>query len=279
MSMSKAARFSTDIHDRTTPGDRMTQTAGPPDPELFAGPLAGKAAIVTGAGQGAGRGVAEAFARAGARVALLGRTRSKLEAVAAGLGRGTGLPVVCDVGDASQISEAVAEVVAHFGGVQVLVNAAHHTIRNGALLDVAEEDLDALWRTGPLATLRLMRACHPHLAGDGVIINFGSGAQFAPQGYGAYAATKDAIQALTRAAAVEWGHEHIRAHVIIPHVVSPSMEAAFQGRYEDLLTRIPAGRLGQPEDIGAAAVFLAGPGATFLTGQALMVDGGMQYHR
>jgi NAD(P)-dependent dehydrogenase (short-subunit alcohol dehydrogenase family) len=57
------------------------------------------------------------------------------------------------------------------------------------------------------------------------------------------------------------------------------MEAAFQGRYEDLLTRIPAGRLGQPEDIGAAAVFLAGPGATFLTGQVLMVDGGMQYHR
>jgi NAD(P)-dependent dehydrogenase (short-subunit alcohol dehydrogenase family) len=57
------------------------------------------------------------------------------------------------------------------------------------------------------------------------------------------------------------------------------MEAAFQGRYEDLLTRIPAGRLGQPEDIGAAAVFLAGPGARFLTGQVLMVDGGMQYHR
>src|SRR5262249_42676428 len=156
-------------------------------------------------------------------------------------------------------------VVAAFGGVQILVNAAHHTIRDGALLDVTDDDIDALWRTGPLATLRLMRACHPYLAGDGVIINFGSGAQFRPPGYGAYAAAKDAIQALTRAAAVEWGKDGIRVHVIVPHVVSPSMEATFQGRYDDLLTRIPVGRLGRPEDIGAAAVFLAGPGATFLT--------------
>lgn len=243
------------------------------------GPLAGKTAIVTGAGQGAGRGVAEAFAAAGARVALIGRTRAKLEAVAAGLGSGMALPVVCDVADPEQIDLAIATVLKAFDGVQILVNAAHHTIRDGTLLGIADDDLDALWRTGPLATLRLMRACHPHLAGDGVIINFGSGAQFRPQGYGAYAAAKDAIQALTRAAAVEWGADGIRAHVIVPHVVSPSMTATFNGQYDELLTRIPVGRLGRPEDIGAAAVFLAGPGATFLTGQVLMVDGGMQYHR
>jgi meso-butanediol dehydrogenase / (S,S)-butanediol dehydrogenase / diacetyl reductase len=257
----------------------MTHAATAPGSGLSAGPLAGKAAIVTGAGQGAGRGVAEAFARAGARVALVGRTRGKLEEMAARLGSGIGLPIVCDVAEPAQIDGAVAAVVAAFGGVQILVNAAHHTIRDGTLLDVTDDDLDALWRTGPLATLRLMRACHPYLTGDGVIINFGSGAQFRPQGYGAYAAAKDAIQALTRAAAVEWGKDGIRAHVIVPHVVSPSMEAAFQGQYDDLLTRIPVGRLGRPEDIGAAAVFLASPDATFLSGQVLMVDGGMQYHR
>jgi meso-butanediol dehydrogenase/(S,S)-butanediol dehydrogenase/diacetyl reductase len=257
----------------------MTHAVTAPGSGLSVAPLAGKAAIVTGAGQGAGRGVAEAFARAGARVALVGRTPAKLAEAAAGLGRGAGLPVVCDVAEPAQIDRAVAAVVAAFGGVQILVNAAHHTIRDGALLDVTDEDIDALWRTGPLATLRLMRACHRYLAGDGVIINFGSGAQFRPQGYGAYAAAKDAIQALTRAAAVEWGNDGIRAHVIVPHVVSPSMEATYQGRYDDLLTRIPVGRLGRPEDIGAAAVFLAGPDATFLTGQVLMVDGGMQYHR
>jgi len=247
--------------------------------KLPAGPLAGKAAIVTGAGQGAGRGIAEAFAAAGARVALVGRTRAKLDDVAAGLGSGVGLPIVCDIAEPDQIEAAVGAAVAAFGGIQILVNAAHHTIRDGTLLEVADDDLDALWRTGPLATLRLMRACHPYLAGDGVIINFGSGAQFRPQGYGAYAAAKDGIQALTRAAAVEWGKDGIRAHVIVPHVVSPSMMATYNGQYDELLTRIPVGRLGAPEDIGAAAVFLAGPGATFLTGQVLMVDGGMQYHR
>jgi meso-butanediol dehydrogenase / (S,S)-butanediol dehydrogenase / diacetyl reductase len=247
--------------------------------KLPAGPLAGKTALVTGAGQGAGRGVAEAFAAAGARVALVGRTRAKLDDVAAGLGSDIALPIVCDIADPDQIEAAVGAATSAFGGIQILVNAAHHTIRDGTLLDVADDDLDALWRTGPLATLRLMRACHPYLAGDGVIINFGSGAQFRPQGYGAYAAAKDGIQALTRAAAVEWGKDGIRAHVIVPHVVSPSMMATYNGHYDELLTRIPVGRLGAPEDIGAAAVFLAGPGATFLTGQVLMVDGGMQYHR
>jgi NAD(P)-dependent dehydrogenase (short-subunit alcohol dehydrogenase family) len=257
----------------------MAYAAAAPGSGLCAGPLAGKAAIVTGAGQGAGRGIAEAFAAAGARVALVGRTRGKLDEVAARLRVGLALPVVCDVAEPDQIGEAVAAVVAAFGGIQILVNAAHHAVRGGTLLDVTDDDVDALWRTGPLATLRLMRACHPYLAGDGVIINFGSGAQFRPQGYGAYAAAKDAIQALTRAAAVEWGKDSIRAHVIVPHVVSPSMTAAFNGQYDELIARTPVGRLGQPEDIGAVAVFLAGPGAAFLTGQVLMVDGGMQYHR
>jgi len=244
-------------------------------------PLDGKVAIVTGAGQGAGRGVAEAFVAAGARVALVGRTLSKLEAVAAACPEGTTLPLACDVGDADGLAATVDRVVDGFGGVQVLVNAAHHTVRDGALLEVTDDDIDALWRTGPLASLRLMRLCHPHLRGDGVIINFGSGAQFTPQGYGAYAATKDALSALTRAAAVEWGPDGIRCHVIVPHVVSPSMEEDLgrQGRMESIVGKIPVGRLGQPADVGGVAVFLAGPSATFLTGQTLMVDGGMIYHR
>jgi NAD(P)-dependent dehydrogenase (short-subunit alcohol dehydrogenase family) len=246
-----------------------------------AGLLAGKVAVVTGAGQGAGRGVAEAFVAEGARVALVGRTRGRLEEVAAALPAGTAYPVVCDVGEAQQVGAAVQQVVAELGGIQVLVNAAQHTVRRGSLLELAEDDLDALWRTGPLATLRLMRACHPYLRGDGVVINFGSGAQFGPEGYGGYAATKEAIHALTRAAAVEWGADTIRVHLIVPHVVSPSMEAdlAERGGDDTLLRRIPVGRLGRPQDVGRAAVFLAGPDATFLTGQVLMVDGGMKYHR
>ncbi|MER5181642.1 SDR family oxidoreductase [Streptomyces sp. NPDC002896] len=247
-----------------------------------AGPLAGKTAIITGAGQGAGRGIAEAFVRAGARVALLGRSLGKLEDVAAGLPEGMALPVACDVGDGAQITCTVAKVVEAYGGVRILVNAAQHTVRGGAFLDVPENDIDALWRTGPLATLRLMRACYPYLRGDGVIINFGSGAQFTPQGYGVYAGTKEAIQAFTRTAAVEWGPENIRCHLIVPLVVSPSMaeDRAAAGRGYDSLTKgVPLQRLGTPDDIGRAAVFLAGPDATYMTGQVLMLDGGSKYHR
>ena len=244
-------------------------------------PLDGRVALVTGAGQGAGRGVAEAFVAAGARVALVGRTLSKLAAVADGLPGGSTLAVACDVTDPEQLTTTVDRVVAELGGIQILVNAAHHTGRDAPLLEVTDADLEALWTSGPLATLRLMRLCHPHLRGDGVIINFGSGAQFTPQGYGAYAATKDAISALTRAAAVEWGPDGIRAHVIVPHVASPSMIADLtrQGRLDTVVEKIPVGRLGQPADIGSAAVFLAGPASSFITGQTLMVDGGMIYHR
>jgi NAD(P)-dependent dehydrogenase (short-subunit alcohol dehydrogenase family) len=247
------------------------------------GPLARKVALVTGAGQGAGLGVAEALADDGATVAVVGRTRSKLEVAAGGIESrgGTAVAVRCDVGSADEIDATVAQVVAQFGRVDILVNAAHHNTRGGRLLDIADDDVDLLWRTGPLATLRFMRACHPHLAGGGSIVNFGSGAQYAPEGYGVYAGTKDAIQAITRAAAVEWGRDGIRANVIVPHVTSPSMEAALAdpARRERSLASIPIGRFGQPADIGRVAAFLAGPDAAFVTGQTLLVDGGMKYHR
>jgi meso-butanediol dehydrogenase / (S,S)-butanediol dehydrogenase / diacetyl reductase len=247
------------------------------------GPLTRKVALVTGAGQGAGQGVAEALAEDGAKVAVVGRTRSKLETVVEGIESfgGHAVAVRCDVGSADEIDATIGEVVTQFGTIDILVNAAHHNTRGGALLDVDDEDVDLLWRTGPLATLRFMRACHPHLMGGGNIVNFGSGAQFAPEGYGVYAGTKDAIQAITRAAAVEWGRDGIRANLIVPHVTSPSMEAALTDpkRRARSLASIPIGRLGQRADIGRVAAFLAGPDAAFVTGQTLLVDGGMKYHR
>jgi meso-butanediol dehydrogenase/(S,S)-butanediol dehydrogenase/diacetyl reductase len=249
----------------------------------MSGPLARKVALVTGAGQGAGRGVAEALAEYGATVAVVGRTTSKLEAVAADIesSGGRAVPIRCDVESADDIRETVDAVVEQLGAVNILVNAAHHNTRDGWLLEIDEHDVELLWRTGPLATLRFMRACHAHLRDGGSIVNFGSGAQYAPEGYGVYAATKDAIQAITRAAAVEWGRDGIRANVIVPHVTSPSMEAALENpdRRARSLASIPLGRFGQPTDIGRVAAFLAGPDAIFVTGQVILVDGGMKYHR
>jgi NAD(P)-dependent dehydrogenase (short-subunit alcohol dehydrogenase family) len=260
-----------------------TRAATAPREHLVTGPLTRKVALVTGAGQGAGQGVAEALAEDGATVAVVGRTLSKLETVVGGIESfgGHAVAIRCDVGSSDEIDATVDGVVTQFGTVDVLVNAAHHNTRGGALLDVDDEDVDLLWRTGPLATLRFMRACHPHLAGGGNIVNFGSGAQFAPEGYGVYAGTKDAIQAITRAAAVEWGRDGIRANLIVPHVTSPSMEAALAdpARRARSLASIPIGRFGQPADIGRVAAFLAGPDAAFVTGQTILVDGGMKYHR
>jgi meso-butanediol dehydrogenase / (S,S)-butanediol dehydrogenase / diacetyl reductase len=245
--------------------------------------LVGKVALVTGAAQGAGRGVADALADEGASVAVVGRTLEKLEVVADEIEArgGRARAMRCDVGVEDDIVGVVDSVVAEFGTVDILVNAAHHTTRGGWLLQVDERDVELLWRTGPLATLRFMRTCHPLLRDGGSIVNFGSGAQYAPEGYGVYAATKDAIQAITRAAAVEWGRDGIRANVIVPHVTSPSMEEALvdPARRARSLASIPLGRFGLPEDIGRVAAFLAGPGAAFVTGQVLVVDGGMKYQR
>ena len=245
--------------------------------------LGGKVALVTGAAQGAGRGVADALADEGASVAVVGRTLEKLEVVADEIEArgGRARAMRCDVGVEDDIVGVVDAVVAEFGTVDILVNAAHHTTRGAWLLQVDERDVELLWRTGPLATLRFMRTCHPFLCDGGSIVNFGSGAQYAPEGYGVYAATKDAIQAITRAAAVEWGRDGIRANVIVPHVTSPSMEEALTdpARRARSLASIPLGRFGLPEDIGRVAAFLAGPGAAFVTGQVLVVDGGMKYQR
>ncbi len=243
--------------------------------------LAGKVAIVTGAGQGVGRGIALACASAGAAVVLVGRTLAKVEAVASEIaGRGgTALAVSADVCSAADIDRVVATTVERFGTVDILVNNAQE-VPLGPLLEVEESAVQAGWESGPLATLRFMRRCHPHLKGGGVIVNLGSraGVRPDPVGRGAYAAAKEAIRALTRAAAVEWGHDGIRANVILPYAMSPALERLAEDdpvAYERTRSSVPLGRIGDAEaDIGRAVVFLAGPDAAYLTGATIPLDGG-----
>lgn len=248
--------------------------------------LAGKVAIVTGGGQGSGRGAALALAREGAAVALVGRTLVTLQSVAdeiASLG-GRSLPVVCDVGDVAQIRQCVQQVVDRFGTVDILVNTAQSPMeRSSSLLEISAEDMQQLWQTGPVASLEFMRACHPWLRGKGSIINFGSGAQFAPAQFGVYAGAKAAIQMITRAAAEEWGPEGIRANLIIPFVMSPAAQMYFEKRPEEreaVLATIPLRRFGDVEqDLGGVVVFLASDASRFITGQPFMLDGGQKFLR
>ncbi len=240
-----------------------------------------KVAIVTGAGQGVGQGIALALAAEGASVAVAGRTESKLVDTCTLIEArgGTALPVACEVTDAAQIEACVAKVIENFGTVDILVNNAQ-VVPLGKLLDLSEDAVQAGWDSGPLATLRFMKACHPYLKGGGSIVNLGSSAakRWDATGYGAYAAVKEAIRSLTRAAACEWGADGIRANAILPLAMSPGMKLWIEHVPDEanaFLATVPLGRVGDCEqDIGRAVVFLAGPDSGYVTGHTLTLDGG-----
>jgi NAD(P)-dependent dehydrogenase (short-subunit alcohol dehydrogenase family) len=243
--------------------------------------LKGKIALVTGAGQGVGQGIALALAAEGARVAVTGRTLEKLEQTCSLITErgGEAIPVVCEVKSAESLADCVEAVVAHFGGLQILVNNAQE-VPLGTLEQVTDEAFTAGFESGPLATMRMMKLCYPHLKGDGCIINLGSSSakRWDMTGYGAYAATKEAIRSLSRAAACEWGAEGIRTNVILPHAKSPGLAWWIENRPEEaaaFIASIPQQRVGEcEEDIGRFVVLLCSDGSAYINGQTIGVDGG-----
>lgn len=248
------------------------------------GSLDGKVSVVTGAGQGVGRGVALALSAAGSSVVTMGRTKSKVEAVAAEIENrgGRAVAVDGDVKRPADLERCVATAAATYGRLDVLVNNAQE-MPSGHLLELDEALLQAAWESGPLATLRMMRLCHPYLSGGGSIINVGSrsGVRPDPAGLGGYAAIKEAIRSLSRAAAVEWGPDRIRVNVILPFATTPAIERFAQARpdaYRATLTATPLGRAGDPElDIGRVVVFLASDDSGYITGATVPVDGGLSF--
>lgn len=250
------------------------------------GVLDGRVAMVTGAGQGIGRGIALALAAEGAAVAVVGRSPDKLEAVVGEIGErgGVAAAVRCDVTDPDRIEGAVAEIVDRFGALNILINNAQ-TPAHGRLLELDEAAYTEAGESGPLATLRLMRLCHPHLTGDGAVVNLASaaGVQWDPSGFGGYAAVKESIRVFTRTAACEWGADGIRVNAILPLADTPMLQewsALAPDDYARYLSTIPLGRLGDPEtDIGPAVVFLCSPAARYVTGHSLTVDGGQALMR
>ena len=248
------------------------------------GTLEGKVALITGAGQGVGQGIAYALASEGAKVAVSGRTLSKAEDTAAEIRRrgGTAQAFHCEVTSKDDLERHVREVVAAFGGVNILVNNAQ-LVPLGSLLDVTDEEFVGGFDSGPLASLRLMRLCYPHLKGDGVVINLGTGAAYRQDSgrYGAYAAVKEAIRALSRAAACEWGADGIRVNTIVPFASSKGLEQWFAERPEEsaaFLATVPLRYAGDCEkDIGRFVVALCGPDSRYITGQTIALDGGQAY--
>ncbi|MFO3706918.1 SDR family NAD(P)-dependent oxidoreductase [Xanthomonas codiaei] len=237
--------------------------------------LNGKVAIVTGGGRGIGRAIAKLFAAEGAKVAVLSRTRANVDAVVADISAagGTAIGIVCDIGAGDQLTAAIDTVAATYGGIDILVNNAFDpNIPFSSILDLSVEQLQRNFDLGPVAYLRAMQAAYPYLkaSGEGRIINFGSMAGVVGMvGYGPYNMAKEAIRALTRTAAREWGADRITVNNILPVAETWGPEANVPAPTN------PLGRYGSPEhDIAPVVLFLASKDGQFITGSSLTPDGG-----
>ena len=255
--------------------------------------LAEKVALVTGAGSGIGRAAALRFAAEGAAVGVLD-LRSEAAADTAALivkEGGRAVAVTADVTVASQVTEAVAQVVAELGGIQVLYNNAG--IDSAGSVAIADEDnWDLAMAVNVKGTFLVSKATLPHMARNiggsaeaGSIINQGSVAGLVGiPNFAAYCAAKGAVIALTRSMAVDLAPRGIRVNVICPGTVyTPLMEPMLRARGDgDLaaglaktLVKYPIGRLGTPEEIANVALFVASDEASFMTGSVITPDGGM----
>jgi NAD(P)-dependent dehydrogenase (short-subunit alcohol dehydrogenase family) len=243
--------------------------------------LAGRTALVTGAGRGIGAAIARALDRAGARVALVARTEAELRAVAAELAHE---PVVvpADLGTADGPGAAAEAALAAFEGrLDVLVNNAGTLLRKDSHT-VTVEELDLLWRVNVRSALLLTAAVLPAMAarrsGSIVSISSISGLRGAPR-RSIYAATKAALDGMTRAIAMEYGPQGIRANSVAPGVVDTAMwreNLARPGVAEAVLDVIPTRRLSTPEEVADVVAFLASDAARAITGEVLAADGGIR---
>jgi NAD(P)-dependent dehydrogenase (short-subunit alcohol dehydrogenase family) len=251
-------------------------------PDPTAGRLSGRTAIITGAGTGIGQGISLAMAKQGASVVIVGRTRETLEDTRQRVEKAGGAAVIVQgsIADPEVAVRAVAEAMASFGRLDVLVNNGHTFSTPLPLEQTPEADLRQHIESGFFGTYHFMQAAFPHMRErGGSIINFGSmagvqgWANFAP-----YAAAKEAIRGLSRSASRDWGRYRIRVNVIVPSSHSKIADEYFSepGSLEAVEATIPLGYLGDPElDIGGVAVFLASDDARYVTGQTLHADGGM----
>jgi NAD(P)-dependent dehydrogenase (short-subunit alcohol dehydrogenase family) len=247
------------------------------------GRLQGKVAIVTGGAQGVGRGIALAFASEGALVVIADINEVTGERTAAEVSeRGPAATYVkCDVTERADVERTVRTTWADRSSVDILVNNAIRAWPGLPLEEVIDEHMDVLWKTGPRATLLFMQECFPIMrdGGGGKIINLGSRAGIdGAATMGPYAASKEAIRALTRVAAREWGKYGIYVNTLVPFANSPAQIEFSEHNPEYMRRRLETlalGRVGDIEaDVGRAATFLAGSDSDYISGHTLMVDGG-----
>lgn len=245
------------------------------------GEWSGRTALVTGASRGIGRAVALALAGEGCATALLGRDEAALRETAdacAAVGP-TPLSFVVDVTDAAGVTAAVAEALAAFGGrLDLLANVAGSSLRQARLEELDDADWEEQFALHVLAPARLQRLCRPALAAaGGAVVNVSSiaASRAAPLG-AAYAAAKAGVEALTRATALEWARDGIRAVAVKPGYTDTAFNDRLvaAGLQDRLLARVPTRRSIAAEEIARAILFAGSPGSPSLNGAMITVDGG-----
>jgi len=244
--------------------------------------LANKTALITGAGTGIGRAIALAYLREGARVALVGRRKEPLQAIAREAGD-TVLVLTGDVSKQADIDHMLAETAARFGGLHVLVNNAG-VLHIGTAEQITEAEWDETFAINVRGLWLLSRAVLPYMrkVGGGSIVNVASvlGINGA-RNRASYAPSKGAVILLTKCMAIDHGAENIRVNAICPSFIETDLTAEVIRKAPDPSAvrreRIgvhPIGRLGQPEDIAGLAVYLASDESSWVTGATMPVDGG-----
>jgi NAD(P)-dependent dehydrogenase (short-subunit alcohol dehydrogenase family) len=246
--------------------------------------LAGKVAVVTGGGRGIGKAIARRLAEAGSAVVIASRKLENLEATAKELASlpGSVVPIACHVGRLDQLDNLIRQTESQLGPVDILVNNSATNLGQGPALAVTDDMFDKIVEINVKAALRLVRLTVPKMIErktGGSIINICSVSGLAPQPGGLlYSFTKAGLLMLTRSWAHEFGPHGVRVNAIAPGLIQTEFSQYFwkNPEYVGQLERTqPIGRVGQPDEIGFAALYLASDEASFVTGQVLVVDGGM----
>lgn len=240
--------------------------------------LEGQVALVTGGSRGIGLGISTVLADAGATVAVVARNAEGAKDAAAALAGDGHAGFACDVGDPEQVKETVKAVESEVGPVTILVNNAGIT-RDNVLMRMTDEQFDEVIATNLKGAFNLTRAVTRGMMKrrDGVILNITSVVGLIGNpGQSNYSASKAGMVGLTKSVAKELASRGIRCNAIAPGFIRTDMtDELTESQVESLLDVIPLGALGETDDVAGVARFLVGPGARYITGQVLSVDGGM----
>jgi NAD(P)-dependent dehydrogenase (short-subunit alcohol dehydrogenase family) len=240
--------------------------------------LNGKVAIITGGGSGIGKAIAMAFVREGAKVVIAGRDSKKLDRAAVEIGADC-LAVSADVSNVGRVDKLVSATLDRFKQINILVNNAA-VLLPGTAESLSEEDFDQTFNINVRGLWLLSRAVLPQMraSGGGSIVNIASVLSLVgARNRVAYAASKGAVMAMTRAMALDHAAENIRVNCICPGIVATEMVAKFnldENARQQREAMHPMGRFGQPKEVASTAVFLASDESGWTTGSVITVDGG-----